>query len=193
MSDVPTSALAMTEVELDGQHDPRQLRNALGRFPTGVTVITTRTPGGKAEGLTANSFSALSLDPPLVLWSINRKSLSVQGFLEAGCFAINVLRADQSDVSHRFATARENKLDGMAFTDGWGGCPVLGGVLATFECQTERTIEGGDHLLFVGRVKRISYGEGDPLIFNAGRYATAVALRSGTAESDLNGIWAGLG
>ena len=184
---------AMTAVEMDDPHDPRQLRNALGRFPTGVSVITTRTPEGKAEGLTANSFSALSLDPPLVLWSINRKSQSVTGFLTAGCFAINVLRANQSELSHRFATARKNKFEDLVCTNGWGGCPVLGGVLATFECQTERVIEGGDHLLFVGRVKRITYGEGDPLIFSAGRYATAVTLRSGTAESDINGIWAGLG
>ena len=203
MPDMPqapdSTSHAMTEVELDDQHDPRQLRNALGRFPTGVTVITTRTPEGKAEGLTANSFSALSLDPPLVLWSINRKSLSLPSFLSAGYFAINVLRANQSELSHRFATARENKFEEVVCTNGRDGCPVLGGVLATFECQTERTIDGGDHVLFVGRVKRITYGEGDPLIFSAGRYATVVTvgtvgtLSSGTAESDLNGIWAGLG
>ena len=93
----------MKEVLLDGSHDSRELRNALGRFPTGVTVITTRSPGGKLEGLTANSFSALSLDPPLVLWSIVRKSGSLQSFVDSGHFAINVLRASQADVSHRFA------------------------------------------------------------------------------------------
>ncbi|MDO8773493.1 MAG: flavin reductase family protein [Burkholderiaceae bacterium] len=183
----------MKHVLLDGRHDSRQLRGALGRFPTGVTVITTRTPAGKLEGLTANSFSALSLDPPLVLWSINRKSLSLSGFLSSQNFVINVLRAEQSDVSHRFATARENKFEGVAFSHGMGGSPVLDGVLASFECQTESTIEGGDHLLFIGRVQKITYGDGSPLIFNAGRYCTAMLLRAGSAESDLNGIWAGLG
>lgn len=183
----------MKQVLLDGQHDSRQLRNALGRFPTGVTVITTRTPSGKLEGLTANSFSALSLDPPLVLWSISRKSLSLPGFLASGSFVINVLGAGQSNLSHRFATPQENKFEGVAFEDGLGGAPVLEGVLASFECQTETTIEGGDHLLFVGRVHKISYGEGDPLIFDSGRYCTALPLRTGSAESDLNSIWAGLG
>lgn len=185
--------MEMKQVLLDGRHDSRQLRNALGRFPTGVTVITTRAPGGKMEGLTANSFSALSLDPPLVLWSINRKSQSIAGFLASGHFAINVLRAGQTDLSHRFATPSENKFEGLAVAHGLGGSPLLGGVLASFECQTETTIEGGDHLLFVGRVHRISYGEGEPLIFNSGRYCTALPLRTGSAEADLNGIWSGLG
>lgn len=185
--------MEMKQVLLDGQHDSRQLRNALGRFPTGVTVITTRTPGGKMEGLTANSFSALSLDPPLVLWSINRKSQSVAGFLASGHFAINVLRAEQTDLSHRFATPREDKFEDLAVAQGVGGSPLLEGVLANFECETETTIEGGDHLLFVGRVHKIAYGEGEPLIFNSGRYCTAQPLRAGSAESDLKSIWAGLG
>jgi flavin reductase (DIM6/NTAB) family NADH-FMN oxidoreductase RutF len=187
------AAMEMNHVLLDGKHDGRQLRNALGRFPTGVTIITTRGSGGKMEGLTANSFSALSLDPPLVLWSLNRKSPSVTGFLTSGHFAINVLSAGQSDLSHHFATPQENKFEGVAFEDGLGGSPLLGGVLASFECKTENTIEGGDHLLFVGRVHRISYGDGEPLIFNAGRYCTALTLRTGSAESDLKGIWGGLG
>src|SRR5437868_209250 len=101
--------MEMTEVLLDGTHDTRQLRNALGRFPTGVTVVTTRTPEGKREGLTANSFSALSLDPPLVLWSLVRKSASLPGFVASGHFAINVLASDQSNLSHRFATPHADK------------------------------------------------------------------------------------
>ena len=183
----------MTEVLLDGQHDGRQLRNALGRFPTGVTVITTRGPSGKLEGLTANSFAALSLDPPLVLWSLNRKSTSIDSFVGSGHFAINVLRAAQSDLSHRFATPRENKFEGVAFAHGLGGSPLLDGVLARFECRTENTLEGGDHLLFVGRVHKIGYGAGEPLIFNSGRYCTALPLSGPSAESDLNDIWVGLG
>ena len=183
----------MTEVLLGGTHDSRQLRNALGRFPTGVTVITTRGPGGKREGLTANSFAALSLDPPLVLWSIVRKSASLPGFLAAGHFAINVLASNQSDLSHRFATPSDDKFSGLELREGFGGSPLLPGTLASFECKTEQTIEGGDHVLFVGRVQRIRYRNGEPLIFNAGKYATALPLRTGSAESDLNAVWGGLG
>lgn len=185
--------MEMTEILLDGSHDSRQLRNALGRFPTGVTVITTRPAGARREGLTANSFSALSLDPPLVLWSIVRKSGSLPGFLASGHFAINVLAAGQSDLSHRFATPNEDKFGGLDVQEGIGGSPLLPGVLASFECSTESTIDGGDHLLFVGRVHRIRYGAGEPLIFNAGRYCTALPLRTGSAESDLNAVWGGLG
>ena len=201
--------MKMKQVVLDGSHDTRELRNALGRFPTGVTVITTRTQSGKLEGLTANSFSALSLDPPLVLWSISRKSMSVPGFIEAGHFAINVLRSGQSaishhfainvlraaqtELSHRFATPRENKFENLPIRAGLHGVPLLDGVLASFECQTETTIEGGDHLLFVGRVHRIGYGDGEPLIFNAGQYATALPLRKPSAQSDVDGVWDGLG
>lgn len=186
--------MEITEVTLDGTHDSRLLRNALGRFPTGVTVITTRGPDGKREGLTANSFSALSLDPPLVLWSIVRKSGSLPNFVASGHFAINVLASNQSDLSHRFATPNPDRFEGLELHEGWGGSPLLPGTLASFECETEQTIEGGDHLLFVGRVHRIRYRDGEPLIFNAGKYATALPLRiPGSAESDLNAVWGGLG
>ena len=183
----------MKHVMLDGGHDTRELRNALGRFPTGVTVITTRTPAGKLEGLTANSFSALSLDPPLVLWSISCKSGSVQSFVDSGHFAINVLKAGQADLSHRFATAHENKFEDLEVAAGYGGSPVLAGMLAVFESRVETTVDGGDHLLFVGRVHKIAYGEGEPLIFNAGKYCTSLPLRDRFARSDLDGIWDGLG
>lgn len=185
--------MAMTEVQLDGTHDPRQLRNALGRFPTGVTVITTRAPNGKREGLTANSFSALSLSPPLVLWSLVSKSGSLPGFLASGHFAINVLASNQTEISHRFATPSEDKFADLTVEDGVGGSPLLRGVLAAFECSVEQHLEAGDHVLFIGRVHRIRYREGDPLIFNAGRYCTALPIRSSTAESDLDAVWGGLG
>jgi flavin reductase (DIM6/NTAB) family NADH-FMN oxidoreductase RutF len=184
--------MATAEVLLDGTHDSRQLRNALGRFPTGVTVITT-TAEGKREGLTANSFSALSLDPPLVLWSIVRRSASLPGFLASGHFAINILASGQSDLSHRFATPHADKFDGLEIEEGLGGSPLLPGILASFECATERTLDGGDHVLFVGRVLRLRYRDGDPLIFSAGRYCTALPMRSPTAESDIDAVWDGLG
>jgi flavin reductase (DIM6/NTAB) family NADH-FMN oxidoreductase RutF len=184
----------LQQVLLDGSHDSRQLRNALGLFATGVTVITTRGPAGKLEGLTANSFSALSLDPPLVLWSLSRRSPSMAGFMESGYFAINVLGAGQSALSHHFATPQTDKFAGLELAFGLGGIPLLPDVLARFECRTHSTIDGGDHVLFVGRVHKVAYGAGQPLVFNAGRYCTAVALRKEvSAESDLNSIWGGLG
>ncbi len=184
--------MAITEVVLDGTHDGRQLRNALGRFATGVTVITT-SADGKREGMTANSFSALSLDPPLVLWSIVRKSASLPNFLAAGRFAINVLDASQAALSHRFATPQKDKFEGIEVERGMDDLPLIPGALASFECRTEQTIDGGDHLLFVGRVQRVRYADGDPLIFSAGRYCTALAMRTPSAESDLDAVWGGLG
>lgn len=174
---------------VDGRHDARHLRNALGRFPTGVTVVTTRGPDGRLQGLTANSFAALSLDPALVLWSINHNSPSAVGFRAAGHFAVNVLRASQADLSHRFAQRSDDKFEGVAFDEGLGGVPVLRDMLATFECETVSVTEGGDHLLFIGRVHRMAYGEGDPLIFNAGKYCTAQELPTGTAVADLRKVW----
>lgn len=183
----------MNEVLLDGQHDSRQLRQALGRFVTGVTVVTTRTAQGHRSGLTANSFSALSLDPPLVLWSMVRQSGSLESFVAAGQFAINVLALDQSDVSHHFATAQGDRFSLHAFGEGLGGLPLLLGSLACFECQTENTIDGGDHVLFIGRVQRIRWRDGQPLAFSAGQYCSTSAIAAHTSQADLNAIWNGLG
>ena len=165
-----------------GVIDPRELRNALGRFATGVTVITTKTPGGKLEGLTANSFSALSLDPPLVIWSIRNQAPSLPSFLEAERFAINVLSCDQTEVSRHFATPQAEKFDGLEYEIGEGGCPIFKESLAIFECETEQTIEGGDHLLFIGRVVHVAYRDGDPLLFSAGKYCMPALLNEGMGE-----------
>ena len=173
--------------------EARQLRDALGRFPTGVTVITTRTPDGKQEGLTANSFAALSLDPPLVLWSLGSGSKSLASFRRAGQFVINVLGADHGHLSHRFATPRESKFEGVETQAGVGGCPMLCDALACFECETHRAIELGDHWLFIGRVLRFGFREGAPLAFHAGQYGTVAAAPRPDARSDLDAIWGGLG
>ena len=152
--------------------DPKLLRQALGRFATGVTVITTRTQDGKYEGLTANSFSAVSLDPPLVLWSLRLVSPSLEGFKASGHFVVNVLSTEQSVTSRHFATPRHDKFDDVAFTAGIGGSPMLGDSLAIFECKTETTLAGGDHMIFIGRVVQAHYRDGEPLIFAGGRYGT---------------------
>ncbi|MGA0594721.1 flavin reductase family protein [Enterovirga sp. CN4-39] len=156
--------------------DPKLLRQALGRFATGVTVITTRAPDGKCEGLTANSFSAVSLDPPLVLWSLRLASPSLPSFKSSGAFVVNVLSSEQSTTSQHFATPRHDKFEDVAFSEGIGGCPMLDGSLAIFECRTESMIEGGDHMIFIGRVIQAHYREGEPLIFAGGRYGTHTPL-----------------
>jgi flavin reductase (DIM6/NTAB) family NADH-FMN oxidoreductase RutF len=161
----------MISFEEDVDHQ-RRLRDALGRFATGITVVTTVTPDGKQEGLTANSFSAVSLDPPLVLWSLRRAAPSLKGFLAAGRFAVNVLAADQHHLCRHFATPARDKFRGVPHTPGLGGCPLLSGSLASFECETETTIESGDHVIIIGRVQRATYRNGEPLIFSAGAYGT---------------------
>jgi flavin reductase (DIM6/NTAB) family NADH-FMN oxidoreductase RutF len=161
--------------EQDGL-DPRHLRHALGRFATGVTVVTTRTAEGKLEALTANSFSSVSLDPPLVLWSLERNAQSLPGFIDSGHFAINVLAADQRDLSRHFAVPAENKFANLAYIQGLGGCPLLSDTLASFQCTTVNTVAGGDHIIFIGRVHKATYRDGEPLIFSAGRYCTHAPL-----------------
>jgi len=156
--------------------DERHFRNALGRFVTGVTVITTRTPEGKLEGLTANSFSAVSLDPPLVLWSLRKSSSLLQAFHGATHFAVNVLHASQFALSEHFAKREPDKFRNVAHALGLGGCPLLSGALATFECSKETDVAGGDHVVFFGRVERAAHREGEPLIFSAGRYGTHALL-----------------
>ncbi|WP_088344524.1 MULTISPECIES: flavin reductase family protein [Rhodomicrobium] len=175
--------------------DERHLRNALGRFATGVTVITTRAPSGKPEGLTANSFTAVSLHPPLVSWSLKRAAPSYAGFLAADHFAVNILAADQLALCRHFATPLADKFAGIPHADGLHGAPILAGCLASFDCRTETTIEGGDHQIFIGRVMRATYRDGEPLIFSAGRLCLpALIVETTPAGPDgfLSENWEGL-
>ena len=151
--------------------DERHLRNALGRFVTGVTVITTRTAEGKLEGLTANSFSAVSLDPPLVLWSLSRAAASLPVFSAGSHYAINVLASDQKDLAERFARRIADRFSGVGFDEGSGGAPLLHGAAAKFECFNRSRYEEGDHVIFVGEVERCTHRNGAmPLLFHGGRY-----------------------
>jgi flavin reductase (DIM6/NTAB) family NADH-FMN oxidoreductase RutF len=164
-------------ISVDGSPmDERHFRNALGRYVTGVTVITTRTAEGKLEGLTANSFAAVSLDPPLVLWSLRLSSTLMTTFQDAGHFAVNVLGAWQFALSEHFAKRMPDKFENVVHAPGVGGCPLLFGALATFECVKEANITSGDHIVFFGRVERATYREGEPLIYSAGRYGTHAFL-----------------
>lgn len=150
-----------------------RLREALGNFVTGVTVITTRN-GDELHGLTANSFSSVSLDPPLVLFSLSRTADCFAAFESTNHFSVNVLRADQEAVSNRFATKEIDKWNGVAWRSGLGGCPLLEGAIATFECRVTARHEGGDHIIYVGEVITFEqHSDAGPLAFFRGRY-TAV-------------------
>ena len=165
--------------------DQREFRNALGRFATGVTVITTVGPSGKPEGMTANSFSGLSLEPPLVQWCIGKSSPTHDIFAGAEHFVINILRADHQHLSNQFATPAEDKFAGVDWRPGLGGCPIIGEPLALFECRNAAQHAGGDHTILIGAVERFEYHEGAPLLFSSGKYAlTAPYPDSRTA--DLN-------
>lgn len=150
--------------------DARGLRQALGRFATGVTLITCRDAEGRPVGLTANSFNSLSLDPPLVLWSLRVESPTEAAFSAAGHFAVNVLTQQQIDLSRRFASAEPDKFAQGDWSDGEGGAPVLAGCAAVFECQTVSRQSLGDHILFVGRVLRFQEAAVAPLLFQGGEY-----------------------
>lgn len=150
--------------------DARALRNALGRFTTGVTIITCNAPDGGPVGLTANSFNSLSLDPALVLWSLRRSSPSLPLFEQARHFVVNVLGEAQVDLSRRFASQTADKFAEGVWTPGEGGAPVLTGCTAVFECQSVSHQTAGDHELFIGRVLRFSEAPIPPLLFQAGHY-----------------------
>ena len=148
----------------------RALRDALGRFTTGVTIISCLDAAGTPVGLTANSFNALSLDPPLVLWSLRRPSGHADAFRAARYFAVNVLAESQVDLSRRFAAKAADKFSEGVWTAGAGGAPVLAGCAAVFECATESQQQAGDHLLFIGRVLAVMEAPLPPLVFQAGHY-----------------------
>ena len=152
------------------ENDHRALRDTLGAFATGVTVVTALDPDGRAIGLTVNSFNTVSLDPPLVLWSLSLDSPNVDAFRAASHFAVNVLAADQQVVSERYAQRNSDKFDDIDWRGGLGGAPLLPGCCAVLECRNEARHAGGDHLIFIGRVERFSRREVAPLVFHGGRY-----------------------
>jgi flavin reductase (DIM6/NTAB) family NADH-FMN oxidoreductase RutF len=151
--------------------DGRELRNALGRFATGVCLITTVDKDNKPLAMTANSFSSVSLDPPLVLWSLQNNSDVYDAFANPQHFAINILATEQQDLSNRYAKKDHHVLDDAHFRDGKYGAPIVRDALVNFECELEATHEGGDHLIIVGRVKEMHQRpSGSPLLFFAGAY-----------------------
>lgn len=151
--------------------DPREFRNAAGRFPTGITIITCRSEDGEDVGMTMNSFSSVSLDPPLVLFSVDRRAYSIKAWEQAEAYGINVLAEGQHALSNRFAKSLEDKWEGVSFSRGLGDVPLLDGAIARFQCVPYAQYDGGDHIIFVVRVKRLFMAtHHDPLVFSQGRY-----------------------
>lgn len=149
---------------------PLALRAALGRFATGVTIVTCVGEDGQRIGLTCNSFQSLSLVPPLVLWSLRATSPSLPAFRAARHFAVNVLAESQVELSRRFASPVTNKFDEGAWAVGLEGVPVLAGCAAVIECERVQEVAAGDHLLFFGQVRALFEAPLPPLIFQAGHY-----------------------
>jgi flavin reductase (DIM6/NTAB) family NADH-FMN oxidoreductase RutF/DNA-binding IclR family transcriptional regulator len=160
-------------VASDRSFDTRELRQVLGSFVTGVTVITTIDSDGKPHGLTANSFSSVSLDPPLILWSQSRTAPSHSVFSACQRFAVNILADEQVEISNRFARAAADKFAGTTTRVGLGGVPLIDGSAAHLECRLVNAYPGGDHVVFIGEVERIERHSRQPLVFGGGKYMVA--------------------
>ncbi len=155
--------------ELSATIDPKELRLALGCFPTGVAVVTTLGSGGVPIGITVSSFNSVSMEPPLILWSLTRRASSLAAFKAHGAFAVNVLAADQEPLCRHFASAEGDRFAGLAWRPGVDGIPVLEGAVAVFECRNWAVYPGGDHEIFLGEVVRYDHWDTVPLVFGKGR------------------------
>ncbi|MBY6218526.1 flavin reductase family protein [Qipengyuania aquimaris] len=167
--------------------DPLALRNALGSFATGVTIVTARDASGAPVGLTANSFNSVSLDPPMVLWSLSLHSGSLPVFRDAETWAVHVLAADQQGMSDRFARPGQNKFEGLSPADGPEGAPLIEGCAARFGCRARFEYEGGDHAIFLGEVIDFDRREAEPLIYHGGQYGRIMRAPTG-ADLEREGL-----
>lgn len=154
--------------------DQRALRDALGQFPTGVTVVTADPEGYAPFGVTANSFASVSLDPPLVLWSLQKSSDTFDAFAAAKHFAVNILSNEQQDISNQYAKKNNHDLEAEHYQAGVSGMPLLNNAIVNFECEVDVCHDGGDHIIMVGKVVAMSdLNAGDntsPLVLHAGKY-----------------------
>ncbi|WP_028630990.1 p-hydroxyphenylacetate 3-hydroxylase reductase component [Metapseudomonas resinovorans] len=151
--------------------DSRAFRRALGNFATGVTIVTATAPDGTRAGVTANSFNSVSLDPPLILWSIDKRSSSLAVFEQASHFAVNILAADQIELSNQFARPRDDKFEGVAFDRGIGGAPLFPDCAARFQCELHQQVDGGDHVILIGKVMAFDDFGRSPLLYHQGAYS----------------------
>ena len=162
----------------------RAFRDVMGRFATGVAVITTVDADGTPVGMTVNSLSSVSLDPPLLLWSLGLSAPSLPVFRQAGMFAVNILPSDQEHLCHQFAQPADDKFRGVAYRRDRDGLPLLDGAVAQIVCSTWRRYPGGDHEIFLGRVRAVRAWDHDPLVYFRGRLSGL--LSSAEAEDDAS-------
>ncbi len=158
-----------------GQLDTWEFRQAVGVFTTGVTVVTSCDAAGVRYGLTANSFASVSLEPPLVLFCVDHRAPSLDGLIRSEHFAINVLASDQEEIARRFARPAADKFAGLAWRVGILGDPLLDRCIAHIECTLEVRHPSGDHDIVIGRVHRVRFYAGEPLIFHRSRFGTVVS------------------
>ncbi|SFO28895.1 NADH-FMN oxidoreductase RutF, flavin reductase (DIM6/NTAB) family [Cohaesibacter marisflavi] len=147
-----------------------EFRKALGRFATGIAIVTTMDDRDAPVGLTVNSFNSVSLDPPLVLWSLDKSSNQMDAFCSSGFYGVSILAHDQQLASNLFAAMAEDRFEKVEWSAGQTGAPLIDGALARIDCKTEQIIEGGDHVILLGRVVDIAVSEGDPLVYYGGGY-----------------------
>ncbi|MDA9437613.1 nitrilotriacetate monooxygenase [Bradyrhizobium sp. CCBAU 51745] len=155
--------------------DPRDFRNALGTYGTGVTIITATAADGKPYGITCNSFASVSLNPPLILWSLGVYSSSLTVFQNASHFTVHVLGTSQQALANKFAKSSEDKFAGVNWTPGLGNAPVLAESVASFQCRSVNRYYGGDHVIFLGAVEAYAYTAREPLLFVRGTYGKFLA------------------
>ncbi len=148
-----------------------EFRKALGRFATGVTIITTLDKDGLSIGVTASSFNSLSMNPPMILWSLDKSAYSLPAFEHTPYFNVHVLSTGQGELSNCFAKPNTDKFKGIETIKGLGGIPILPEYSALFECKTAHHYEGGDHIIIVGEVIKFSRNNNTPLVFHGGQYA----------------------
>jgi 3-hydroxy-9,10-secoandrosta-1,3,5(10)-triene-9,17-dione monooxygenase reductase component len=172
---------------MSGAIDNKTFRQALGAFTTGVTIVTTVDAAGAHVGMTANSFNSVSLDPPMVLWSIARSSTNFDAFVTARCFAVHVLAAEQEELATRFSKRGVDRFAGLPVSPGPEGIPLLDGCAARFQCRMAFRHEGGDHVILVGEVLALDLYEREPLVFKGGRFALAVHKPAAPAPAEEPG------
>ena len=149
---------------------PKEFRKACARYATGIAVATVESPDGTPEGLTVNSFTSVSLEPPLILVCIAKTATAYSSFLVTKAFVINILREDQIDLSQHFASSKSERFKGVAWHPGLQGAPVLDGVLGVLECAVHGSFDAGDHTVFFGLAERAEFHEGAPLLYFASAY-----------------------
>lgn len=160
-----------------------ELRRAFSHYATGVTIVTAIDAAGKRVGITANSFSSLSLDPPLILWSLAKSSTSYEAFRATRHFAVHVLDSAQTALAKQFATKDIDRFADVVCATGGTGVPLLCDYHARFECETYAQYDGGDHTIFVGRVLQTDEKPGDPLLFYRGRFANVAPAAAGVQRA----------